>query len=263
MITPEAPPARGMRGFTYIGLMLMIVFIGIALAGTGVIWSAQRTREKEAELLFIGDQFRKAIAAYHARNLNVGDGFPKSCNELLQDPHQATVQRYLRKVYADPFTGKPEWGLVKGRSGGIIGVYSLAPGIPRKQVGFPAIYDVFAGADSYEKWRFVVAEAENQVAPPAASSDATANAPVATAGPALASEPPAPPLLPPVPKKKPGEPPSCAYVAALDAHACALEKIKWGDDSECQRSARLRAGECASGVPPPDLPSLQVRMGGK
>jgi len=262
MTAPETRLAHGIRGFTYIGLMLMIVLIGIVLAATGVIWSAQRTREKETELLFIGDQFRKAIVTYHAHNLNVGDGFPKSFDELIQDPHQATVQRYLRKVYTDPFSGKPEWGLVKARSGGIIGVYSLAPGIPRRQAGFPALYDAFTGADSYEKWRFVVAETENQVAPPAASSDTTANVPVPVAAAVPASEP-APPPLPPVPKKKPGEPPSCDYVAALDARACALEKIKWGDDSECQRSARLRAGECASGVPPPDLPSLQVRMGGK
>ena len=35
--------------------------MGVALAGTGMVWHTQVRREKERELLFVGNQFRRAI----------------------------------------------------------------------------------------------------------------------------------------------------------------------------------------------------------
>ena len=45
--------------------------------------------------------------------------------------------RHLRRLYRDPLTGSADWGVVKGPDGGVIGVYSQAPGKPLKQDGFP------------------------------------------------------------------------------------------------------------------------------
>jgi type II secretory pathway pseudopilin PulG len=53
---------RAQRGFTYVGLLLAVALAGVALAAAGMLWSTTAKRDKEAELLFVGDQFRRAIA---------------------------------------------------------------------------------------------------------------------------------------------------------------------------------------------------------
>lgn len=52
-------------GFTYLAVLAMIAIIGIALAVTGEVWHIALKREKERELLFVGDQFRRAINSYY------------------------------------------------------------------------------------------------------------------------------------------------------------------------------------------------------
>ena len=249
--------SRAQQGFTYIFVLLLVALLSLGLATIGQVWHTTQMREKEAELLFVGDQFRQAIVAYHKQNSNVGDGFPKTLDELLQDTHQPTVQRYLRKIYADPFSNTTEWGLVKTPAGGIVAVYSQAKGVPLKQAGFRSEYAEFAGAESYAMWRFGAPQTAANAGPPSAGQPGMQVA-IATA---TLSESPAP-ALPSIPVRKPGQPPDCNYVAALDARACALEQVKWGNSSSCIESARVRADACAQGVAPPDLPSLQMRMGG-
>ena len=46
-------------GFTYIGLLFAVAILGITLGAVGVVWSTQIRRDKEAELLFVGDQIRQ------------------------------------------------------------------------------------------------------------------------------------------------------------------------------------------------------------
>ncbi|MFY9316308.1 MAG: type II secretion system protein, partial [Burkholderiales bacterium] len=65
--------------------------------------------------------------------------------DLLEDKRYLTVQRYLRRVYADPITGKADWGLVPAPGGGIMGIHSTATSKPIRSVS----------ADSYRAWRFV------------------------------------------------------------------------------------------------------------
>src|SRR3982074_2070613 len=52
-------------GFTYIGLLIAVVVLGIALSAVGTVWRTQAQREREQELLFIGHEFQRAIAAYY------------------------------------------------------------------------------------------------------------------------------------------------------------------------------------------------------
>jgi len=143
-------------GFTYIGLLIFIALMGIALAGTGMIWHTQVRREKERDLLFVGDQFRRAIGQYYERSPGGDKRFPKSLDDLLLDKRYPATQRYLRRVYPDPITGMA-WGFVKGPEDRIVGVYSLSEGAPLKRAGFPADYEDFEGRERYREWRFVYA----------------------------------------------------------------------------------------------------------
>lgn len=149
---PIRMPSNRLRstGFTYIGVLVVIVIMGAALGATAKVWHTVYQREKERELLFVGDQFRQAIGLYY----RVGKKYPVSLEDLLKDPRQPSIQRYLRKIYHDPITGKVEWGLTLGPRGEIIGVHSLSEEIPIKISGFSAVNRDFNGAKKYADWIF-------------------------------------------------------------------------------------------------------------
>ncbi|HWN30291.1 MAG TPA: type II secretion system protein, partial [Burkholderiales bacterium] len=80
--------------------------------------------------------------------------YPVKLEDLLEDKRYPTVQRYLRKIYVDPMTGKAEWGLVTAPEGGIMGVYSLSNASPIKRGRFQPKDRTFEGATTYLEWRF-------------------------------------------------------------------------------------------------------------
>lgn len=130
------------------------------MAAIGERWSTRAKREREAELLFIGDQFREAISRYYDSTPGAAKQFPKTLEDLLEDRRYPTVRRYLRKVFVDPLTGKPEWGLVKGPGDKIMGVYSLSPEAPLKRANFPEPYRHFETAERYTDWKFAYSDAD-------------------------------------------------------------------------------------------------------
>ncbi len=137
-------------GFTYIGVLAAVIIMGAVLGATVEVWHTSLQREKERELLFVGNQFRQAIAHYY----RAGKKYPVSLEELLKDPRQLATKRYLRKIYRDPITGNAEWGLDLGSYGEIIGVHSLSEDQPIKATGFSAVNQDFDGAEKYSDWIF-------------------------------------------------------------------------------------------------------------
>jgi len=145
---------RRAAGFTYLAVLFAVAIMGAVLAATAVVWHTMDQRDKEQELLFIGHEFRSAIASYHQRTPG-GDGqFPKKLDELLEDKRQPALVRHLRKVYVDPFTGRAEWGLIPGPGGTIAGVHSLSDRTPIKSGNFAALDTGFAGAAMVSDWKF-------------------------------------------------------------------------------------------------------------
>jgi type II secretory pathway pseudopilin PulG len=138
-------------GFTYLGILAAIVFIGISLATVGVVWSTQARREKEAELLFVGEQYRAAIGRYVA----TGGIYPRSLQDLLLDQRLPLTRRFLRRLYVDPMTNVADWELIQAVDGGIIGVASASGQRPIKLAGFSLANKSFEDAKSYAGWRFI------------------------------------------------------------------------------------------------------------
>ncbi len=153
MATGKSIPANPQRGFTYLGLLMFVMISGIALASTGKVWHAEAQREKERELLFIGEQFRKAIGSYYENTTGVKQ-YPLTLQDLLEDKRLPQVRHHLRKIYRDPITGTTSWGLVR-EQGRITGVFSLSNFKPFKQDGFTREFVSFANAEQYTKWRFI------------------------------------------------------------------------------------------------------------
>jgi type II secretory pathway pseudopilin PulG len=148
-------PCRGERGFGYIGLLILVAMMGVALAAAGQVWHTAQQREKEQELLFAGSQFRRAIAQFYANTPGQARRYPLHLEELLQDPRHPDTRRYLRKIYRDPMTGTAEWGLVSGPNGEIFGVYSLSEDAPLKQANFRLAEKAFEGTTKYSDWVFM------------------------------------------------------------------------------------------------------------
>lgn len=120
---------RAHGGFTYITVLIILAILSGGLALLGEMWHTAAKREREAELLFVGGEYRRAIQRYY---LNGPGQYPRSLADLIKDPRKPVTERYLRQLYPDPITGKNEWGLVKAPDGGIMGVYSLSEDRPLK-----------------------------------------------------------------------------------------------------------------------------------
>ncbi len=159
------------RGFTYLGVLLLVALMGAVLASTATVWHTLNQREKERELLFVGHEFRRAIGLYYERSPGGSKQYPKTLEDMLRDKRYAATVRYLRRVYVDPMTGKQQWGLVRGVGGGIMGVYSLGSGAPVKTGNFDEEDKSFEGSSSYAEWKFVYSPVQPLPAlkPPAAA----------------------------------------------------------------------------------------------
>ena len=118
----------GQRGVVLLGLLIAIAVLGAGLAAAGTFWHETRQRTLEAELLFVGQQYRNAIRQYY--DAPPGGVYPPSLEVLLLDPRAPAIRRYLRRPYRDPLTGSAQWGLVQAPQGGIMGVYSTSTAQP-------------------------------------------------------------------------------------------------------------------------------------
>jgi type II secretory pathway pseudopilin PulG len=164
-------------GFTYIGLLIAVVILGVALSAVGTVWRTQMQREREQELLYIGRDFRAAVAAYVNSN-GGGRQFPQDINDLLEDKRGPEPRHYLRRFYADPMTGAQDWTIIQADSlgfagfTGIVGIASSSNAAPLKKDGFLTSEDTFKDAAGYSDWKFVyvprVARRRHSPVPPAA-----------------------------------------------------------------------------------------------
>ena len=160
---------RRAAGFTYLTILFAIAFLAGGLALIGEVWHTSAMREKEAQLLHVGEEFRKAIERYYLTGPRV---YPRELSDLVKDPRQPGTVRHLRKIYPDPLTGSTEWGLVKAADGGIAGVHSKSGERPLKSGGFRVRDAAFEGAQQYSDWKFIYAPQQPAAAKPAAAAPA-------------------------------------------------------------------------------------------
>ena len=142
-------------GFTYLAVLILVAVMGAVWAAIGVVWSTAQQREKELELLFVGNQFRQAIGQYYERSPGGVKKYPTALQDLLKDGRQLGTQRYLRKIFMDPMTSSANWGLVQTAGSGIIGVYSLSEAAPLKTSNFRVADSTFEGSAKYSAWQFI------------------------------------------------------------------------------------------------------------
>jgi type II secretory pathway pseudopilin PulG len=87
------------RGYALAAVLITIAIMSIVMSALLPVWRQQMQREKEAELIFRGEQYARAIYLFQRSN---GGQYPPSIDALVQG-------RYLRRKYKDPMTEDGEF----------------------------------------------------------------------------------------------------------------------------------------------------------
>ena len=147
--------AAHQRGFVYIALLIGLAIIGVGLGAISEVWTQTRQREKEQELLFVGNQIRQAITRFYLLSPPAARRFPMTLDELVDDTRTPDKpQRHLRKVYTDPMGGSADWGEVRLAGGQLVGVYSQSQDAPFKVADFALRDKTFVDKAHYSDWVF-------------------------------------------------------------------------------------------------------------
>ena len=170
---------HGQRGYAMAALLVALAVMSVMMSAVLPAWRHQARREKEAELVFRGEQYVRAISLWE-RKMGPGSR-PPNFDILVQ-------QKFLRKKYKDPMTPDGEFQPVyaglnaagggRGRGRGAAPGPSPAPAPPAPQVpgqvpgqvGPAGIFGVvskstetsiriYKGRTRYDQWPFVHAGA--------------------------------------------------------------------------------------------------------
>lgn len=149
--SPAGTTASRQKGFTYAAVLAAVVIVGIAAELTYLSTVRIVQADREAELLFRGQAYYRAIASYYRANRS----YPRSLDDLLADPHSPS-RRHIRALYQDPMAkgAAQGWLLIPAADGGIGGVASRSTDKPIKTANFPMNFNKFNGAKAYSEWVF-------------------------------------------------------------------------------------------------------------
>jgi type II secretory pathway pseudopilin PulG len=166
-----------------VGMAIMAVFLTMALPA----WKTAMQREKEAELIFRGQQYARAIMLFQRKYANT---FPPNLDILLNE-------HFLRKKYKDPMTGDGEFQVIYANqqnsnqpgAGGIVPTQgqpqqrttTVGSGTPVAQGGIIGVASkstatslmVYNGHDKYNEWVFVAQQVSNRAGAPTGSQTPT------------------------------------------------------------------------------------------
>ena len=203
-------------GYTLVVVVMVVAIMAIMMAVAVQTVSFQMQREREAELIFRGQQYAEGVRLYRQKY----GRYPMRMKELWEaDP------KVLRQKWTDPITGSEDWGLVYlGQEGQQVGGPGgpTAPGQPRPQatptrtpvfgdrglggggekvgpiIGVHSLstdtsIKIYEGRTQYNEWKFIFLEqegaSEGQSGPPDTSPDTPWG------------QPSPPPATPPVPQR--------------------------------------------------------------
>jgi type II secretory pathway pseudopilin PulG len=90
----QAEPSRSQRGYAMAALLIAMSITAVMMTVAMPVWKHQIRREREAELIFRGQQYVHAIGLFQRKYANA---YPPNVDVLVE-------QRFLRKKFKDPIT---------------------------------------------------------------------------------------------------------------------------------------------------------------
>jgi type II secretory pathway pseudopilin PulG len=176
-----------------VGMTIMAIFLTVALPA----WKTAMQREKEAELIFRGQQYARAIMLFQRKYANT---FPPNVDILLNE-------HFLRRKYKDPMTADGEFQVIYANqqnsaqpgpggggpggagAGGIVPTQgqpqqrttTVGGGTPMAQGGIIGVTSkstatslrVYNGHEKYNEWVFVAQQVSNRAGAPTGSQTPT------------------------------------------------------------------------------------------
>jgi type II secretory pathway pseudopilin PulG len=160
---------QSQNGYAMAALLVAMSVMAVLLSVAMPVWNRAAQREKEAELIFRGEQYARAIGLFQQKYANTP---PPDLDVLVRE-------RFLRKKYTDPITGEDFVAIpavqaaADARGRGQPGRGSTAAPTPaRGAIGAPArgsgvigvtsastepSIRIYNGGTRYNEWRFVYA----------------------------------------------------------------------------------------------------------
>lgn len=154
---------KNQAGVMFLMLLFVVAIAGVALASVATLQSTVMQRERETQLLFVGNAYRTAIRSYYELSPNGVKRYPKELTDLLKDTRYPFIIRHLRTLAPDPLTDKMDWVLIKNDLGDIMGVAPPSLQQPFKQSGFSLPDAAFENKTTYRDWQFVHGTPPKQV----------------------------------------------------------------------------------------------------
>lgn len=112
---------RRASGYALLVVILLAALVLIALAAVAPQVLTQGQREKEEELVFRGEQYRRAIGVFYKKF----GRYPNSVEELLRTNERS----FLRREFRDPMTPEGKWRFIRvGPNGEFIGARARRSG---------------------------------------------------------------------------------------------------------------------------------------
>jgi len=174
---------HGEHGYAMAALIVAISVMAILMTAVMPVWKQSAQREKEAELVFRGQQYVHAIQLFQRKS---GPGtYPPSIDFLVQ-------QKFLRKKYKDPITNDDFQPLYANAQAGVVSAPQTAqrpgqqatatpPAQQTLQSGFgtngttpqggiigvtskskDASIKIYNGREHYNEWAFVYIQTAQQ-----------------------------------------------------------------------------------------------------
>jgi len=151
---PSMRPGKA-RGFTFVATLLLLALVSLGLAAAGTVWSQQTQRERERDLMRLGTVYAQAIAAYFNASPGSVKQYPPTLDALLLDTRFVGTVHHMRKAYADPVNAGQPWALLRNEAGRIVGVYSANREAPLAQGEVRLDDRVLPPATRYADWKFI------------------------------------------------------------------------------------------------------------
>jgi len=136
-------------------MLVVLAMIAIASAGLAIAssrYTVKVQRDKEQELLALGNLYAQALRRYYDSAPGNLKRYPKALEWLARDPRYVGVVRHLRKVQPDPLAPDKPWGLALNADGEIVGVFSVNQAQP---LGVASPLAPIPDAQRYSDWIFL------------------------------------------------------------------------------------------------------------
>jgi type II secretory pathway pseudopilin PulG len=142
-------------GYGLVVVLILVALSALGLASVGQSWAQTAQREREQELLRIGQLYAQALTRYRDMSPGSVKQLPRELEDLLQDRRFAGMVRHLRQLYPDPLSADGRWALVRGDDGSIQGVRSQSTDTPLASGGVRRPGLELPAVSHYSDWKFL------------------------------------------------------------------------------------------------------------